>query len=235
METASTAHTFRVYQNVVHTCSWCRAKPGELSKPFTIAANKLQSSLSWRNRTIKAVIVSCMEAEEQVTINICQSRFTQSKRHMSMCVQGGSACASAIAARIYLPHEMRHDWKLSRCGTLLAYQKVQCTLQGAAAGPISTADVFAKLDKHAGIINDNTKSIVAVLAAPVVLEYAYDWQKTATTFVMVLGVAAVCVAVPVVGFAVAVSEASAGAALLVGGAVSVYKTAQLTYGELPRL
>ncbi len=46
-----------------------------------------------------------------------------------------------------------------------------------------------------------------MLAAPLVLEYVADYQANTVTFVVLLGIAAACVLLPVVGFGVAAGEA----------------------------
>ena len=90
-----------------------------------------------------------------------------------------------------------------------------------------TSDVFVKLNQVGNKIRDNVRSIAAVLAAPAVLEYVTDYQKDAVTFVVVLGIAAVCVAVPALALGAAGAEAGAGLA----GVASLIHTATLAHSQ----
>jgi hypothetical protein len=66
-----------------------------------------------------------------------------------------------------------------------------------------------------------------VLAAPVVLEYVTDYQKTAVTVLICLGIVAASVILPPVGYGLALGEAGA----IVGITVSLAKGVQMTYGK----
>ena len=66
-----------------------------------------------------------------------------------------------------------------------------------------------------------------MLAAPLVLEYVPDYQKNAVTWFVVLGIAAACVLLPVVGFGVAAGEAGAA----VASVVAACQYARMAHGE----
>ncbi|DBA68875.1 TPA: hypothetical protein ACH3X2_013354 [Trebouxia sp. C0005] len=83
---------------------------------------------------------------------------------------------------------------------------VEACLKVAAGRP---ANMFSELDKVGKRVINNTRSIAAVLAAPVVLEYVTDYQKTGVGILIFLGCVAASVMVPPFGYALAVSEAAA--------------------------
>ena len=93
-------------------------------------------------------------------------------------------------------------------------------MQAAAGEP---ANMFSELDKVGKRLNDNTRSIAAVLAAPVVLEYVTDYQKAYQKAVVgvlvVLGCLAATIILPPVGYALAMYEA---AVLVAGVSQSIY-------------
>lgn len=66
-----------------------------------------------------------------------------------------------------------------------------------------------------------------MLAAPVVLEYVMDYQKSAVTILICLGIVAASVIMPPVGYGLALGEAGA----IVGITASLAKGVQLTYGK----
>lgn len=88
--------------------------------------------------------------------------------------------------------------------------------------------MFSELDKVGKHVTDNTRSIAAVLAAPVVLEYVTDYQKAAVGFLIILGCVAATVLVPPIGVALSMGEV----AVLVGGAVATATSITATYGNL---
>lgn len=88
--------------------------------------------------------------------------------------------------------------------------------------------MFSELDKVGKHLTNNTRSIAAVLAAPVVLEYVTDYQKTAVFILMFLGIAAASVILPPVGYALAAGEAAA----LFGGAAAIATSIKVTFGKL---
>lgn len=88
--------------------------------------------------------------------------------------------------------------------------------------------MFSELDKVGKRVINNTRSIAAVLAAPVVLEYVTDYQKTGVGILIFLGCVAASVMVPPFGYALAVSEAAA----LWGGVAVLATSFKVTYGKL---
>ncbi|KAL0030509.1 hypothetical protein WJX79_000157 [Trebouxia sp. C0005] len=100
---------------------------------------------------------------------------------------------------------------------------VEACLKVAAGRP---ANMFSELDKVGKRVINNTRSIAAVLAAPVVLEYVTDYQKTGVGILIFLGCVAASVMVPPFGYALAVSEAAA----LWGGVAVLATSFKVTYG-----
>lgn len=88
--------------------------------------------------------------------------------------------------------------------------------------------MFSELDKVGKHVTDNTRSIAAVLAAPVVLEYVTDYQKAAVRVLIVLGCVAATVLLPPAGVALSMGEA----AVLVGGVAAATTSIRATYGKL---
>ena len=84
------------------------------------------------------------------------------------------------------------------------------------------ATIFNRLDKYSAGLNSNTKSIAAVLASPLLMEYEVEYARIAGMYgLFFVGVAALCIIAPPLGVGLMAGEivlaSAAGAATLVTG------------------